>query len=626
MTGQRPQADLSAMTANAVVEAAKKHLDDRRTKEGITLLKTAAKLWPKNGRVQHQLGRALVAGGNTDGIGHLKEAVNQEPTNVDHLVDLAEGCEVVGDVPAAETWFRRMLTQAPMRADLLVRFGEFVGRRGRYAEAETRIRRALALKHAFGRGHVALGVIWRQAGRVSDARDSFARATEVEPNYADAYVELAAMLAAVGAQADEFARPAKIAADHYPTRGEVVRPFVQHLRERGQEDAYVEYATRWINAEMERVAADEFGAHGFRILVSDGLLGRIGEIALQLDLHVKMKMLGWLPPFISILLAPRDEVCNWSFLDCWRPYITVVDDPELIEKLSPLKSRIPFNPVYVRLPNGKVISKSRAYFAVQEEWQRQSRHALLGLMQPQVQRGREGLRAMGMPDGAWFVCVHARETGTATPPGTDPNGDVTAYVPAMEEITRRGGWVIRLGDSTMTPLPTMPQVVDYALSPLKSEEMDVFLMARCRFMIGPAFGPAMVSEMFGVPVAAADCWPVGGLLHTSKDVIIPKPYRFKATGRMMHFEEYLRMPLAFTYDTEYFASLGLEALPSEADDIRDLAIEMLERTEGRWPYETEDEKLNARWHDIARPFTLGQVGCRVGRGFLRRHRHLFQKL
>jgi putative glycosyltransferase (TIGR04372 family) len=129
-----------------------------------------------------------------------------------------------------------------------------------------------------------------------------------------------------------------------------------------------------------------------------------------------------------------------------------------------------------------------------------------------------------------------------------------------------------------------------------------------------------------VPVGAADYFPIGGLLHTPKDVIIPRPYREKATGRMLHFEEYLKMPLAFTYDSNYFAALGLEALPSEPEDILDLAIEMLERTEGKWPYDAEDEKLNARWHEIARPFTLGQVGCRVGRGFLRRHQHLFQSL
>jgi putative glycosyltransferase (TIGR04372 family) len=628
MTGQRPQPDLSALTANAIAEAAKKHLDERRTKEAITLLETAVRLWPNHGRVRHQLGQALMANGDGEGVRHLQEAVSQEPTNVDRLADLAVACEALGDPRAAEIWFRRALVQAPTRADLLLHFASSLARAQRYNEAETRVRHALALKHPFGHGYATLGSIQQRAGRMAEAIESFFRATQVEPEYSDAYLSLAGALNAVGAPADQVMRPARIAADRFPGRVDAVGPVVQYLRDRGMEDTYVEYATRLIDIEMEKAARDEFGAHGFRIIIVDGILNRIGEIAFQLDLHVKMKKLGWLPPFVSIMLAPRDLVCNWSFLDYWRPYVTVVDDPKLIEKLAPLKARVPFNLVYVRMPNGKAISKARAYFAVQEEWQRQGRDVLLHLSQSHVDRGREGLRRMGMPDGAWFVGVHVREPGfLKEAPGSSEafrNANIAAYLPAMEEITRRGGWVIRLGDPSMTPLPAMPQVVDYAVSPLKSEEMDVFLMASCRFLLGTTSGPVMVSELFGVPVGAADYFPIGGLLHTSKDVIIPKPYRHKATGRMLHFEEYLKMPLAFTYDSEYFDSLGLEALNSEPEDILDLVIEMLERTEGQWPYDAEDEKLNARWHEISRPFTLGQVGCRVGRGFLRRHRHLFQ--
>jgi putative glycosyltransferase (TIGR04372 family) len=628
MTEPKTQPDLSALTANALVEAAKKHMGEGRIKEAVTLLETAAELWPQNGRVRHQLGLALLANGKVDGVEHLLAAVAQDPTNVDRLADMAEACSALEQHRSAETWYRRVAARAPTRADLIVRFGGMLSRAGRYDEAAAMIRRALALKHPFGHGYAMLGSAQQRGGRMLEAIDSFARAIQVEPEYSEAYVSLAGALQFVGAPMTQVMRPGRIAADRFPDRTGVVGPAIQYLRDIGREDEYVRYATRLIDLEMDKVARDEFGAYGIRIIMADSILNRIGEIALQLDMHVKMKMLGWLPPFISIMLAPRNLVCNGPFLDYWRRYVTVVDDPELIRKLDPLRDRVPFNLVYVRMPDGRAISKSRGYFTVQEEWQRQGREALLQLSQPHVDRGREALRRMGVPEGAWFVCVHMREAGFlkegAVSSESARNSNVWAYLPAIEEIVRRGGWVIRIGDATMTPLPAMAQVVDYAVSPFKSEEMDVFLLASCRFLLGTTSGPVMVSEVFGVPVGAADYFPIGGLLHTAKDVIIPKPYRHKATGRMLKFEEYLKMPLAFTYDSEYFDSLGLEALSSEAEDIVELAIEMLERTEGKWPYDAEDEKLNARWHEIARPFTLGQVGCRVGRGFLRRHKHLFQ--
>src|SRR5256885_8476241 len=60
--------------------------------------------------------------------------------------------------------------------------------------------------------------------------------------------------------------------------------------------------------------------------------------------------------------------------------------------------------------------------------------------------------------------------------------------PAVQEITRRGGWVVRLGDPTMEPFPPTPAVIDYAHSRLKSPATDVFLCGACRFFIGVASG------------------------------------------------------------------------------------------------------------------------------------------
>jgi putative glycosyltransferase (TIGR04372 family) len=631
VTNAAPQIDQAALTANAIVEAAKKHLEERRAKEAVTLLETAAQIWPKNGRVRHQLGLALLALGNADGIGHLREAVLQEPTNVDRLADMAEACESVGDSRGAEAWFRRAIARSPARADLSLRCGVMLSRAMRHDEAIAWLRRATALKHPYAYGHTALGAALQRAGRLGEAIACFHRAIAVDPGYMEGYVGLAATLSDAGGSQEEIARPLRIVADRHPDWTEVVNPVVQYLRDFGEEDAYIRYATRWINLETEKVARDEIGAFGFRVIRVDSILSRYGEIAFMIDLHVKMKMLGWLPPFVSILLAPREAVCNWPLLEYWRPYITIVDDPELIRRLDPLKTRVPFNLVYVPLPDGKVVSKARAYHVVHGEWQRQGRKPLLKLTPEHEEHGRAELARMGVPDGAWFVALHVREPGHLREGPNDSetfrNADVFTYRQAVEEIVRRGGWVIRVGDATMKPLPPMPGVVDYAVSPFRSEVMDVILMASCRFMLGTTSGPVAVSEAFGVPVGAADYYPIGGLLHTSNDVIVPRLYREKATGRLLKFEEYLKMPFAFTYDSNRVAAFGLDVIPSAPEDICDLAIEMLERTEGKWPYDAEDEKLNARWHEICRPFTMGvPVGCRVGRGFLRRHRHLFQSV
>jgi putative glycosyltransferase (TIGR04372 family) len=175
----------------------------------------------------------------------------------------------------------------------------------------------------------------------------------------------------------------------------------------------------------------------------------------------------------------------------------------------------------------------------------------------------------------------------------------------------------------MKPLPAMPQVIDYACSPFKSEEADIFLAASCRFFFGVASGMSNVASVFGVPVGAGNFFPIGEGMVSSSDVTVPKLYRERATGRILPFDECLRLPLALTYDSTRLQTLGIETIDTDAEDLRDLAVEMLERTEGRRLYDGDDEALQKRWNDLSRSFSIADVGGRIGRSFLRRHRHLF---
>ena len=78
------------------------------------------------------------------------------------------------------------------------------------------------------------------------------------------------------------------------------------------------------------------------------------------------------------------------------------------------------------------------------------------------------------------------------------NADVVTYLPAIREVIARGGYIIRLGDSSMRPLPKEKGIVDYALSNAKSEFMDLFLCSTCKFFIGTNSGLGLVPPIFGV--------------------------------------------------------------------------------------------------------------------------------
>jgi putative glycosyltransferase (TIGR04372 family) len=151
---------------------------------------------------------------------------------------------------------------------------------------------------------------------------------------------------------------------------------------------------------------------------------------------------------------------------------------------------------------------------------------------------------IGIPKNSWFVCLHVRGTGFRGDKGRRNfrNPNILNYIPAIKEITSRGGWVVRMGDNTMTPLPCMQNLIDYPFTKHKSEFMDLCLLQNCRFFVG---NPSGISE-------------VAQLLH--KDVLATNIYNWRLEnghqrdrGILMHVyskkeERYLSIKELFTLD------------------------------------------------------------------------------
>jgi putative glycosyltransferase (TIGR04372 family) len=97
---------------------------------------------------------------------------------------------------------------------------------------------------------------------------------------------------------------------------------------------------------------------------------------------------------------------------------------------------------------------------------------------------------LGIPKNSWFVCLHVRGSGYRGDKGRKDyrNPNILNYIPAIKKITSKGGWVVRMGDHTMKPLPSMKNVIDYPFTKYKNEFMDLCLIQNCRFFIGGQSG------------------------------------------------------------------------------------------------------------------------------------------
>ena len=96
-----------------------------------------------------------------------------------------------------------------------------------------------------------------------------------------------------------------------------------------------------------------------------------------------------------------------------------------------------------------------------------------------------------------------------------------------------------------------------------------------------------------------------------------------AQGRTIPFAEAFADVASEYHLATEFAERGLRHIDNTPREIAELAMEMLDRLDGRIAEETDDADLQARFRAYVQPHHhCWPAPGRIGRGFLRRHRDL----
>ena len=192
---------------------------------------------------------------------------------------------------------------------------------------------------------------------------------------------------------------------------------------------------------------------------------QIGHMGM-LDALIKMSRLGMRPDVNWILLAPIDKVANLAYLECWTKYFVIVSDKTLSRELFPYQ-RIcgeQFN-CYVD-HNGVAVDWFDAAASAFREWDDRKLGPLVSIPTTIFEYGQNKLSTLGLPKDAWFVALHVRSSGFYNESfrfvQKHRNASLSSYIAAVKAITKQGGWVIRMGDSSMPKMPRMKNVIDVA--------------------------------------------------------------------------------------------------------------------------------------------------------------------
>ena len=267
-------------------------------------------------------------------------------------------------------------------------------------------------------------------------------------------------------------------------------------------------------------------------------------------------------------------------------------------------------------------------------------HGLLARTQPHIsftakeeRQGQASLREMGIPESDPFVCFHARDSAYVaafSPTSVSSllygfrDCSIRNYVPAAAELARRGCFAVRLGSVVKDPLDTSnPMIIDYATKH-RSDFLDVYLGARCRFILCSSNGIFAVPATFRRPVAMANYVPLE-FVHTwnPNDMFIPRKLWLPHERRYLTFREILESRIGQFWENQDYKALGIEIIENTPEEITALAVEMDERLKGTWVTTDEDEHLQHCFWSLFKPSNLhGEFLSRIGADFLRENREL----
>ena len=243
--------------------------------------------------------------------------------------------------------------------------------------------------------------------------------------------------------------------------------------------------------------------------------------------------------------------------------------------------------------------------------------------------GEAECRSLGIARDQPFVCFMNRDAaymttvfgGQKEARHIHRNSHIENYVEAARELTQRGYVALRMGARVEAPLSTSDAgIVDYA-SRNRSEFMDVYLCAHCRFLIAPILGFCGLAYVFRRPLLIVNAIPLVNVTFVRRvgDLFIPKKCWLTSERRFMTFKEILQAPAR--HESHEYVESGIEVVENSAEEIAAATAEMDERLRGTWRPTEEDEDLQRRFWAL---FGLDTVAARmrIGSDYLRSHKEL----
>ncbi len=328
---------------------------------------------------------------------------------------------------------------------------------------------------------------------------------------------------------------------------------------------------------------------------------RIGHFAANTELYLCERDAGInLPcqPHVDIFFM-EPKICNEQLAKMWKRVLRICPAWWLVPQMQRANRLIPGGAAH------EIGDNTQSDRDVHNLFDRFPPH--LQFTSDEEERGEAGLRAIGVPVGAQFVCLIVRDSAYLDVHQPKDwsyhnyrDSDVQNYLVAAESLVKRGYYVIRMGSKVHDHFSgNSPKVIDYATNGMRTDFMDIYLGARCSFCISNSTGFDAIPTIFRRPVVYVNVVPVGYLQSYRKNTMaIFKHHWDETLHRNLTLKEIMTQGLGHKLSTMYFKEKGVELVENTPKEIDEVVLEFEDMLNDRWNPSAIDKMMQIKFQDV----------------------------
>ena len=252
----------------------------------------------------------------------------------------------------------------------------------------------------------------------------------------------------------------------------------------------------------------------------------------------------------------EDYISNFYLLQKFSPYLEFIPKKNWIEKKQDMfiknhslkRFDTSFGNIYI----------NNMIFLGHYSWIKDKQPPIISLTEKETETGYKTLQTIGLNPNKWFVTLHCRG-------GNFKNDDdcfrnikkIENYHGAIKTIIDAGGQIIFLGESLQQSGQYYPDwftknVINYCDSDIKSKELDNFLCAENKFLLGCVSGIANIPQLFAKPVLQVNICPLASRNTYINDMLLPKKIKNISANKYLNFDEIMKSPFSCVEFAQHF--------------------------------------------------------------------------